>query len=412
MRPIRSNKFARAARPVALGFSLLVGSAPNAASADTRQSVDVSVSGKAVSNPYLDAANGSWSGVGSISIDPRISTGNEVTSFVLTGDVRISQYTRRYGADESASIGAAMQTRVSERTVLSGGVNFISSRSSALDVLQIAPSGPSDQTQPLSPDVILPDISTVGQRDRVNRYFAHVGMDRVLSANSGIGFNLSGGYTDTNRPGGQNYARADFALNYRKTLSPRTSFLATMTLGGSDYSGSAFRDAIFMTELVGVKSSLGEHTDLTVQGGATLTRFSGGESHVDLAANVSLCQQWLRSSLCAIGSRSAAPTAYQGVSTFTAAGLTYSLQAGATGRFTIGAHYGQTKGLTDFASSLRRSSTLFGISGEYSRTLATRTFVFVRPSMSRNSSSTFVGSANRTSFQVEIGVRHRFGDIS
>jgi hypothetical protein len=397
---------------LAAALTAIAGFTAHSANAETHQSVDVSLSGRAVTNPYLDSASGSWSGVGTISIDPRISINNELSTLVLTGDFRLSQHTRRYGTDESLAIGAAAQSRLSERTVISGGLNLTSSRSGALDVLQIAPTPLPDQPQTVSPDVILPDISAVGQRSRVNRYFGHVGVTHILSPTSNIGVNLSGGYTETSRRGGQNYAQANLAVDLEHTLSPRTSLLGTLNIGGSDYSGTAFRDAVFVTPLVGVKSSLSEDTKLTVQAGATLTRFKGGGDHADFAANVSLCHEWLHSSLCGAASRSAAPTAYDGVSTYTSAGLTYSLQSGSADHFSLGAHYGQTKGLLNSASALSRSTRLLGISGEYSHEFGTRTFAFVRPSVTRYISSTSSGSSTRTSFQIEIGIRQRFGDLS
>src|SRR6478735_1711410 len=124
-------------KPVGIGLVLGAALNANGASAEDHQSFDVSVSGRTVTNPYLDSNNHSLEAAGSISIDPRISTGNEVTTFVINGDFRLDQYTGGYGTDQSLAAGAAVQTRLSERTVLSGGANFTSSRLGAIDVLQI-----------------------------------------------------------------------------------------------------------------------------------------------------------------------------------------------------------------------------------------------------------------------------------
>jgi hypothetical protein len=398
-------------KPVGIGLVLGAALNANGASAEDHQSIDVSVSGRTVTNPYLDSNNHSLEAAGSISIDPRISTGNEVTTFVINGDFRLDHYTGGYGTDQSLAVGAAVQTRLSERTVLSGGGNFTSSRLGAIDVLQIGAPPLSDPSQSLSPDVLPPDISAVGQRSRVNHYSAHVGLQHVLSPSSNIGFRLSGSYADSHDTGGQDYTNFDAAIDYDRALSERNSFLATMQVGSANYSGRSFRDATFASPLIGIRSNLNENTKLTVEGGATLTRLAGGEDHVDFAANANLCREGLHFSLCAVASRSSAPTAYEGVTTFTTAGLTYSVQPSEVDRFNLSAHYGRTDGISNLASAIGRSSTVWGGAAEYTRNLGKRTVAFIRPSVTYDRNSRYSGNASNTSVQFEIGIRQRFGDL-
>jgi hypothetical protein len=381
-----------------------------AANADTSQSIDVSVSGSAGTNPYFNTTDGGWRAAATVSVDPRLSAGDEVTSVVLTGDFRLRQYTGQYGTDDSVAVGAAAQTRLSERSVLSGGLNLMSSRSGALDVLQIAPAQPPDQSSQLAPDVVPPDISAVGQGTRVTRYFAHAGFQDTLSETSQIDVGLSGGYTSSDRSAGQNYAQLDLTIDYDRTLNPRTSFLTTLTIGGSDYSAQVFRDARYVTPLVGIKSNLNENTSVTVQGGATLTHFVGGGDRVDAAANVNLCRDWLRSTLCAVLSRRSAPTAYEGVSTYDTAGLSYSLQTGENDRLALSANYGRTRSLEP-GLAVARSTTVFGASADYSHELGKRTVAFIRPSVAFDRSSALANSSTRSSVQLELGIRQHFGDL-
>ena len=61
---------------VAAGLVVCTALTATGANAETRESVDVSISGKTVTNPYFNSTDNSLAGAGTISIDPRISISN------------------------------------------------------------------------------------------------------------------------------------------------------------------------------------------------------------------------------------------------------------------------------------------------------------------------------------------------
>jgi len=410
MRHQSSSKSAAALRAISVLLAATATLTSHAANADTQHSLDVSVGASAGRNPYLETAGGGWRAAGTLTLDPRIWTGNEVTSAVFTGELRLREYTSQYQSDETVNVGAALQTRLSERAIVSGGINLMSSRSGALDVLQIAPSSPPDQSTFPAPDLVPPDISAVGRGTRITRYFAHAGLDGTLSPRSQIHVDVSGGYTESQRSTGQNYGQVDVAIDYTNVLSPRTSLITSLTLGGADYRAPVFRDADYAAPLIGIKTSLSENVSLTIQGGVTLTHFVGGGDHVEAAANANLCRVWLHSTICAVVARRSAPTAYDGVSTSDTAGLSYSLQTGSADRWALSANYGRTRGLDALASGVRRSTTVFGASADYSHAFGKRTFAFIRPSATFDRASASVNAPTRSSVQLEVGIRQHFGD--
>src|SRR3546814_16324814 len=99
-----------------------------AAAQQPQVTVDVSAGGSVSTNPvlYVDSET---AGAVNLGVRPVILWEDEVVRTIIDGDLRLAQYTKRYGSDFSGRIGVASDRKIDERTTLRIASTYQSSRS-------------------------------------------------------------------------------------------------------------------------------------------------------------------------------------------------------------------------------------------------------------------------------------------
>jgi hypothetical protein len=380
------------------------------AHAQTRERLDVAISGSADTNPFLLPGEETDSGTVTLTVDPAVFIEDDRATLAIEGRFRLEQYTTRYGTDLSASLNASGTSRLSERTTLSSRVGFRSSRSAARDAF-LSNDGdlfelPVDE---FLPDLV-PDVTTAGRRTRLTAFEGAVSLAHALSPLDGIEFGVRASHVDTDAVG--DHRIAGFAGGYRRRVTERTWADATFDLGYADYLGRSNGDAIFLTQLVGAEHQVTQSTSVSAQAGATYTSIEtlAGDSRKNVAFAVSfdLCDRRARQTLCATASRKAHPTAFGGVSTVTSLGVSYGANLGEKDRISFAGRYGRSKSIVEEGFQ-DQDSKVFTLSSTYSRDLNDRLSAFVAPSFSRVNSDHLL--ERRSNFRVEVGVRMRIGAL-
>lgn len=385
--------------------------APWSAAAQSRSSVDVSLGARGSTNPFL---TGSEKAVGSatLSIDPQFTIENETSSFDVDGHFQLAQYSSRHGTDAAARLALRSQAQLNERTSLSTAVMGRSSRS-AHDLLELN-SGPQlDTPEPIVPDLTQPDITIVGSGARISNVSSQISLQRVLSPTSTLGLGVNGGVTRTSGPRGNDYAQIGLQANYARQLNERAFLNGSLHASQVDYKDRSLGDGRYITPLIGIQYTLNEDVTLSAQAGATVASVNDGlggkVEQVDLAGNISLCRRTELSRMCANASRNSQPTAFGGLSTSTNLGISYVLQTGSSNQLSVNGRYARTSRILEQATGLSNDAEVFGIGGRYSHDLNSRLAVYGSTSLTRT--NYINGPKSRDSVQVEIGIRHRFGDL-
>src|SRR5690606_34122031 len=102
-----------------------------------------------------------------------------------------------------------------------------------------------------------------------------------------------------------------------------------------------------------------------------------------LAGEASICQRYARSSLCAAVSRRAQPTAFGGITSTTAASVTYGVQINENDRFSLQSSYGRSDRNISLLGGNTNTQDVFSASADYRHRFAERLFAFASPRFER-----------------------------
>lgn len=379
-----------------------------AASADPRFGMNVGVSGGFASNPLGSGASGTSAGTLTGFANPIVTIDGPTGSVSLSGEVSHTEYSRLY--DGSTDFAATLSTsqQISNLTSLTGGVGFRSQFRDALDSI-IDPLN----ELPLDPDVpIVVDPSaaeTYGQRSET--LFANVGLTTALSPRDSLSF--SGRASRASYPNSafasQSYDNYGGGVSYLRAISANTSIGLSVDAFWSDYRHSAFGDGSRISPAAILQTRLAPRVALSVSLGVTLSDTElavGSVKDTSLYANASLCHRGERSTLCASGSRSVAPSSITGTSLVTAAGVSYNYRIDSRSTLSAGVSYSSARSLlTGFAGQ----DVDYGHANlGYSRQLTQRLSAFVSAGYSDSFDSLIVRNAN---YSGSVGIRYRLGDL-
>ena len=192
--------------------------------------VDVSVGGSVSTNPFLYADKGTAL-AGNVGVRPLILWQDEVGQTAIEGDLRLAQYTNRYGTDLSGRIGVSSNRRLDEKTTLSLSSSYQSLRSAIQNNFLLAgqdPLNPSNDPIPVIPPV---DTTIAGIRSRTQAANASVGVTRVIDEVSTInaGVSLTGSFVSDNA--GFDYRNLSGQIGYERKLTERFSLTAGLQGG-------------------------------------------------------------------------------------------------------------------------------------------------------------------------------------
>jgi hypothetical protein len=378
------------------------------ASADTRMGVDVAAGGSVESNPYL-SRNSSADASGSLQIDPWLTVSDDVSSVDIRGNLNLQRYTQRSnGTDISGTANLATSRRLSPYVSLSGGLNYITTLNGTnLTFVGISPTDP-----PPPPTTPLPDITLGGGRIRTQSLAGNLGMSLRLSPLDQVGASFTASRFASNSGSGRDYKYLNGGLNYSRTLSERTSLLASVRYARSNYDGTAVGDGTIITPEIGMRRTLSPSMTLSVSLGASFTRSKRADGTIEkftsLSGDARICRNQETAAICLVAGRSAQPTSLGGISAVTNIALNYNKRVSRRDTVTFGLGFNGTNSSDDSLTRGLETSKSYFASGTWAREFDRRLSAFVSPSYSRimNSSNSY------NSFRLSAGVRYKFGAIS
>lgn len=416
---VASRHSARAPLRLALLVSCMA-FAPHAVRAQSTQTgVDVSVSGEAVSNPYLNEDDSTWVGAAALEIRPWLRRSNERDTIQLRGLARVRAFSARF--DPETALGADLQatTRLSARTTAFGNANFLTSnRRTPFDVLTPRP-GLSDPIVPppelvpiAEPIFVLPgeDITLIGDPGRITTSSIGAGISHQIDPNSMLGYTVDYARLDgDDESQGIDYQSASVGASYRRQLTPRTQVGLQGRASKTRYEKS--RPGATTFSLSGtLAQQLGRYWSLSGSAGVSSTKAEGnalfpGYSAVSPIASLSICHQPVRRNFCFGYTRSQQPSFLGDVRTSDSVTASYSEQFSQSRRVDLNAAYGRSKG-DEEANARFPDVEVLTLRGVFTQTINDRTEGYVSGSVSKRYGGFLSGEP---SIAFGAGLRLRLG---
>lgn len=377
--------------------------------AETRGGVNVDLSGGVSTNPFDRPGGGSQaSALASLGISPWLVIKEEATTVTFNGNARIDQYLSQYGRNDSELASVTVLHRISQETSISGGVQFSSSRSNNRNQLLYRQNNA--DFVPIAPEP-LPDVGVEGiLRSKVLRGFLHG--DRKISARDTISFDASAQASRYSGLSGSNFNTFTVGTSYSRRLNERTTVLASVTASKADYLGRRIGDSVIVSPQFGLNRQLAAGWKLTATAGVSIVSRNALNnttvSSTGFAGSLGLCKQSERSVFCLNAGRAAQPTSSGQIGTVNSIAAAYDRTISQHERLGVSLTYGDSDANLTLVPGSSRRTRFAGAAATYSRTINDRLSAFVSPSISRR----FDGLAGRkANFQIEAGIRARFGSI-
>ena len=398
-------------RAVGLSTAAAACFSPAAATAQSRAGVSVSTGATASSNPYLLSGSNTDAIGANITVDPFVYFEDEDAAVTLSGGFTLEQFSKNYGTDASARVGAKGVFRLDERTTFKADAGYRTSRSAARRYF----SGPDlENLDPGQfPDNSIVDPTLGNAPGRTTRLDVNASVERQTGPNSVLTASTGLGLTQVESGSGVDYKDASFAVGYSKQIAPTTSLRTTVDAGYVDYLGRRTGDGFFGTAMVGVDRQVSQSVNLSARLGVsvsdTASPLGGRRSTLSWAGEFNLCNTFPRGTLCATASRSAQPTSLSGLTNVTSAGLSYTHSLGTMATISLNGQYAQTSRSKQAGFALSNGkSRLANASLTYRRRLGERLSAFVTPSYTSIDDDM---SDRRNNYQVMLGISYRFGSV-
>lgn len=385
-------------RPAFLLPSVTVLALPGAALAqETRSGAQITATGGYSSSPFAEARGRGSGATASLSVAPYVAVDTERNTLKLSGVVRLQAYSNRYPLTDSYRVSLDDRLRASERLALFGHVDLSTQvlGGDDPDVLGAAgvipPIGDPALTgngsgggattgagtgaagpgaTGVAPVVPIPtdgtlfnDIGLLGSRDRRRSVYVTGGGQYALSQRDSFDFS---GFVDLARYSRfgslSNYNGYGETLGYSRRVSSTLRAGAQASVSRFDYRGARGRTNIVSAEgtLSGqvnqfwtFAASLGVSI---IDGSSVFTRHS-----TSISGSLQLCRQGERDVLCALASRQARATGFNGAQFITTADLNWRHRLNERSSLSADAVYVEQGGLT----------TLNGSQNKYLRTAVT-----------------------------------------
>lgn len=383
------------------------------AAAAQEVSVDVSAGASVSTNPFL-YADSKTVGAGTLDVRPMVVWENESGRTALDGNLRLVQYSSRYGNDFSGRVGVTSNQRLNERTTLRMASYYQTSRSVVQDGFFFpieAPLDPGSMPDPTIPPI---DTSIAGLRTRRQHASASVDISHAIDERSSVdaGLSLDGAFVDRNV--GFDYQDLSGHVGYQRQLSERTAVTASVSAGRVNYLGRKIGDSRIISPQIGLRQQINSRVSLIAGAGISNVRMDveGGRkvSRTSFSGNIGLCDQGLNRTMCLSAERSARPTALGGVSNVTAVAVTYNAQLSEKDHLAFSGRYGRTdQGVAAGFPLQTRVSDIVGASATYSRKMSDRVSLNVTPAYTKIYGDT--QGRRDANYSLMVGVTVRFGKL-
>lgn len=393
---------------------LVCSSLPAVARAEEPQvTVDVSVGGSVATNPFL-YTDGETAGTVTLGAHPTVVWADEVGKTAIEGDLRLSQYTNRYGSDLSGGVDVTSERMLDEKTTLRLAAAFHSLRSAVQDNFLLVGEDPLNPGLDPVPEIPPVDTTTAGTRGRTQTANASIGVTRVIdevsSIDAGIGLNAS--FFDT--AGTFDYRTLSGQVGYNRKISQQLTVTATLQGSLVDYRGGSIGDSKIISPQIGIQQQLTPRLSFVASAGISyvMTNIGTGTDtkRTTFAGSVGLCNRGLDQTFCVTASRSAQPTALGGVSSVTSIAANYDVVLSQKDRLSLAARYGRTSENGNIGiSPLTRISDIVGASATYGRQINDRLTFTVTPAYTKIYDD--VQGRREGNASLMVGLTMRFGKL-
>ncbi len=398
----------RSIRSVALLCSTAALAAHVPAFADSRVGADVQVTGGYSTNPFSAAGGDAGSAMATASFLPFIDLVSPAGNTRLSGEVTRTEYARRYDGQTDYAGGVSTRLQASPRTAISGNANYSSRVINALNPIL-------NPLNPLPGDPNLPvivDPATLGSfQQRTKMLSGGVQVQHQLTARDSLSFGVNGAavrYGATSLPQ-SNYDYYGGNVGYQRSISAYTAIGVSMGANRTLYKQAGFGNTTSFSPSATLQTRLSPTLSINAAAGVTFTDTDiagASRKFTAFSGSISLCKKGDRSNLCAQASRSVAPSAFNGVSTQTSAGLNYSYTLDPRSQITASASYSRQAGVAGI-SNVQTFDFGYASLG-YSRQVTRRLSAVATLSYSDSFNSIAARPAN---FYGSVGLRYRLGDI-
>ncbi len=394
------------AAPIALAAGSLLHAGP--AMAETEFTTDVSLGVGVSTNPYLQTGPVDSSFSGSVTVAPRLTVTEDLTTFSLSGFGHIEEYESNFRTNTSYGLTGNVNHSASERTQLRGSFGYDGSITGVNDGFFNPPNVIDDNFLPPIAD----DIALNGLNQRRHSFQGGLGLSHSLTELDSISFDVSATAIRFGDMTVQDEYNA-FSQNvgYSRVLSENTSIGASLGLSQINYLGQSQGDSNVITPSLTFDQNLGPDFTLSGSLGASFTRVDNGfgkTSSTDFSGSLSLCRQGETGNFCLNASRQTLPSSFDGVRSQTSFGLGYSKKLTRDDDISISAGYSRSSNpILGPVQIVNRSLEYVNAAATLNHRFAERISGFVSVGYNDTFQSGFSREANK---QVSIGIRFKLGN--
>lgn len=337
---------------------------------------DVSGMVEYATNPFLLVGNNNGAVRGSVSISPSIENRTPRTSWRLSGNATLSEYSRLYQGTADYLGQVNYQNALTTRLNLNATAAYSSSISRSYQPDSVVIGG----TPSNLPDVT--DITLIGLQERRDSLRGAVGMSYTPSARDNWSLNFDA--SDVRVPSNavlnglttNNYRTYAGNFGYSRTLTARLSLGASVGVSRFDYRASSLGDSTVISPNFNATLRLSSDWSLSGGLGASFLRQTtvfGPQNTRDLSANLRACRDGPRQDFCFSGSRSTSPSSLGAARKTTAVGASYDYRLTSRDSLSFSGNYVRSEEsvagpvetidyLSGFATYQRKINDKFGLS--------------------------------------------------
>lgn len=385
----------------------LLGSA--SVNAETRASINTSVSGQVESNPYLLGGSNTSAASAVVTVSPGVKFLDGSKTVDISANYRHAEYSRRYRSSNDISASASISQKLSPRLDYSADLGFNSAIVGANDLLTFGANPSNGGAFPPLPG----DIALTGLRQRRQSFTGGVSLGYIASARDN--FRAQGGFSLVRYPSGSlasEYDNLSGSIGYNRVINSRITVGLNVGFSRSDYLRTTLGDATTVSPQVTFSTKLGAAWSFSGSLGVShsnITGVGGKYGQNSASGSFNLCNSSATGKFCVFASRSVQPTSFGGtVRPQTAIGASYNLRLDAKSNLDATVNFSRS-GQINQTTLPSNGSVEYGQANlRYSRQLSQRLQGYLTASYADSYRDPTPRKANK---MFGIGVNYAFGDM-
>ncbi len=335
-------------------FAAALSTAPFAAvvaHAETLSGIGVSANAAYASNPYLLTGADTGAASAQVRISPFVEEKTARSSLRVATDVGFTTYSRRYRNAVDLSANADYRNALSRQVSIRAGVSLNSSVGGGYNVAPIFAAAP--EIPGVTPSII--DLTGIGFQERSTQAQGRAGLSYLINDKNSISVDLDGSVVQypaiLNRA---EYSSLSQTVGYTRTLNPRMSVGAAVSVNEIDYRGGRLGDSVVVSPSINGSMRLNSRWTLSAGIGVSSARINvptGRFTSTNLSGNLAFCRTDTRTTACLNALRSTSASSFDGPRTTTSVGASYSYRLTSRDTFSASGGYSQSKVEAQFAGT-------------------------------------------------------------